>query len=79
MRTILSAERELFILHSSEQRDARFVPTYLVPSLGLLRHQLLLSSSLPPGRPVLDALETPWPLERLVMNLVQDAAKERSR
>lgn len=73
MRTSLSAERELFILHASEERDARFVQTYLVPSLGLPRHQLLLSSSLPPGRTFLDAIEHALATSRVTLLIISPA------
>jgi TIR domain len=73
MRKGLSAERELFILHASEERDARFVQTDLVPSLGLPRHQLLLSSSLPPGRTFLDAIEHALATSRVTLLIISPA------
>lgn len=65
--------KDLFILHAGAELDTRFVRTYLLPSLKLPPDRLILSSSLPPGRPVLHAVEQALACCRVTVLIVSPA------
>jgi hypothetical protein len=63
-------ELDLFILHASAEADTRFVHTHLLPILGVSAVRVLLSSRLPPGQRVVDAVERALLSSKLTILLV---------
>lgn len=68
-----SVKRALFVLHADTERDASFVRSYLLPELGLATHDVLLSSELPLGMSVVQALESGVTSSRVTVVVVTTA------
>lgn len=66
-------DKDVFILHAEDQADATFVRSYLVPELGLSSDRVLLSSALPPGMTVVQALEQGVVTSRVTVAVVSPA------
>lgn len=69
----LGDSKDLFILHANATPDLDFVRSYLLPALGLPPDRVVLSSSLPPGRPVLHAVERALLTSRVTVLVVSPA------
>jgi hypothetical protein len=69
----LRDSKDLFILHAKATPDLDFVRSYLLPALGLPPDRVVLSSSLPPGRPVLHAVECALLTSRVTVLVVSPA------
>jgi hypothetical protein len=68
-----AGKRDLFILHASAEPDTCFVHSYLVPALRLAPDRVLLSSGLPPGQRLFDAVESALAISRMTVLILTPA------
>lgn len=66
-------KREVFILHADTEEDARFVHEVLLPSLRLPPDSIALSSRLPPGRTIVEAVEQAIATSRVTLLVLSSA------
>lgn len=68
-----SAMRDVLILHAEAEPDATFVRSYLVPELGIGIDRVLLSSALPLGMTLVEAIEHGVASSRVTVVVVSSA------